>query len=406
MEAIPDTGTALYLRSAIRRVRLYPLRLPLRRAFRHAAHTRREADPVIVEVELADTTCGYGETLPRAYVTGETVETLVRAIREELLDRLVPMRPARLPDALEQIAALPERDRAGRIMTAARAGIELALLDAYSRYFQKPLSEAVGWFGLASFGPPGSLGKVRYSGVLAGDDVGRLGRSLRKMRWFGLRDFKLKVGYPDDPERIQCVRRVLGRSLNRTTSLRLDANAAWTVERAIEVLAPLHNVPLRAVEQPFPRGDHEAILALKRAVDVTVMHDESLVTRDDAERLIDRGIADGFNIRLSKNGGFLPSLQLAHLARRHGAIVQLGCMVGETGILSAVGRRFLENVPGITLAEGSYGRFLLRRDVTRPAVRFGYGGWARPLPEPGWGVSVDTDALRQYARPGIIELGL
>jgi L-Ala-D/L-Glu epimerase len=396
----------LYLRSAIRCVRLFPLRLPLRRSFRHAAHTRNEADPVVVQVELADGTCGYGETLPRDYVTGEIFESLVRTVREELLDRLVAMRPERLPDALEEIAALPERDSAGRIITAARAGIELALLDAYSRYFHKPISQAVGWFGLPGFGPPASLRKVRYSGVLSGDDIGRLGWSTRIMRWFGLRDFKLKVGYTDDEERIRCVQRVLGRSLGRTRTLRLDANAAWTLERAIEVLAPIQDVPIAAVEQPFPPGDDAAVQALKRAVNVTVMHDESLVTLDDAERLIGAGIADAFNIRLSKNGGLLPSLRLAHLARRHGVMFQLGCMVGETGILSAAGRRFLENVPGVTFAEGSYGRFLLRQDVTRPAVRFGYGGWGHPLPEPGWGVTVDTDALRRFTQPGVIEMHL
>jgi len=132
----------VYLRSAIRYVRLFPLCLPLRRPFRHAAKTRHEADPIVVEIELADTTCGYGETLARSYVTGETAETIVRTIKDELLETLVTFRPKNFPDAMERIAALPERDRFGGIITAARAGVELALLDAYSRYFKKPISEA------------------------------------------------------------------------------------------------------------------------------------------------------------------------------------------------------------------------------------------------------------------------
>jgi len=199
---------------------------------------------------------------------------------------------------------------------------------------------------------------------------------------------------------------VLGRSLGRTTTLRLDANGAWTLRRAVEILAPLEQVPIRAVEQPFPPDDDDSILALKRAVDVTIMHDESLITLSDASRLLQAGLADAFNIRLSKNGGLFPSLSLAHFARRHGVMFQLGCMVGETGILSAAGRRFLENVPGVAFAEGSFGRFLLRRDVTRPSVRFGYAGTARSLPGLGWGVQVDRDALRAHVRPGIIEFPL
>lgn len=396
----------MYLRSAIRCVRLFPLRLPLRRPFHHAAKTRSEADPVVVEIELADTTCGYGETLARSYVTGETVETIIRSIQHEFIEPLVDFRPESFPDALEKIVALPERDRSGGVMTAARAGVELALLDAYSRYFKKPISEAVGWYGLGGFGPPGSINKTRYSGILSGDDPRRLRGSVRKMRWFGLRDFKLKVGYEDDAERIQTVRRQLGRSLGRSTTLRLDANGAWTLRQAVDLLAPLRQVPIATVEQPFARGDDDTVIALKRTVNVAVMHDESLVTLTDADRLLQAGIADAFNIRLSKNGGLLASLRLAHFARRHGIIYQLGCMVGETGILSAAGRRFLENVPGVTFAEGSYGRFLLRYDVTRPAVRFGYGGKPKPIPGLGWGVEVDRSMLRANVRPGTIEFPL
>ena len=81
-------------------------------------------------------------------------------------------------------------------------------------------------------------------------------------------------------------------------------------------------------------------------------------------------------------------------------------MVGETSILSAAGRRFLECVPGVTFAEGSYGWRLLRGDVVRKPVRFGYGGRPKPLPGLGWGVEVDPNLLRHYVRPGVIELAL
>ncbi len=360
------------------------------------------ADPVVVEVELADGTCGYGETLPRPYVSGETIESVVRAIREELAGGLVSLHPESFPQALEFIDRLPDRDGNGAIMTAARAGIELALLDAYSHHFGRPISEAVGWSGLPAQGPPGSIGHVRYSGVLSGDAVGKLKWSVLKMRLFGLRDFKLKVGYEDDEARIRTVARALGSNC----TLRLDANGAWTLERATAVLRAARDLPIRCVEQPLDRTREHELAHLKRDTGVRVMHDESLVTFDDAERLVMAGVADGFNIRISKNGGFLPALRLANLARRHELLCQLGCMVGETSILSAVGRRFLECVPGVTFAEGSYGRYLLRGDVVRRAVGFGYGGKPRPLPGLGWGVQVDPERLREFVRPGVIEIAL
>jgi hypothetical protein len=81
-------------------------------------------------------------------------------------------------------------------------------------------------------------------------------------------------------------------------------------------------------------------------------------------------------------------------------------MVGETSILSAAGRRFLEIVPGVIFAEGWFGSFLLRADVTRRPLRFGYGGRGRELPAAGLGVEVDPDRLAALAlaKPAVYTL--
>ncbi len=388
-------------------IRIHPLAIPLRRPFEHAAHIRQTADPVVVEVELADGTVGFGETLARPYVTGETPETVGQTIQTFLAPRLVDWRPDHFADALERIDALPSLDNVGAVITAARAALELALLDAYSRHFERPINEAVGWLGLPGFGSPGSIGSVTYSAVLSGSrGAAGLARKTRMMYWYGLRDFKLKVGYEDDEQRIDIVRKVLGTSLGRTTTLRLDANGGWTLKQAIERLKRLGPGVISSVEQPLDRSEDGALPQLKAAVAVEVMPDESLVTMDDARRLVGMGAVDRFNIRISKNGGFLAALRLAHCARSHGIKYQLGCMVGETSILSAAGRRFIENVPGICFAEGSYGRFLLAGDITDRPVNFGCGGKPKVLPGLGWGVTVRSAMLKQYVRGAPMEIRL
>jgi len=186
----------------------------------------------------------------------------------------------------------------------------------------------------------------------------------------------------------------------------LDANGAWAAGQAVERLKAIGRVPICSVEQPLARGQEEQLLRLKEAVPVHIMHDESLVSMDDAERLLRMGVADAFNIRLAKNGGFLAAVRLAHFARKHHISFQLGCMVGETSILSAVGRRFLENVPGVMFAEGSYGRFLLKGDVVERPLRFGYGGRVRAMSEFGWGVEVRRGLLEKYAEGRVLEMVL
>ncbi|MHC4094221.1 MAG: enolase C-terminal domain-like protein, partial [Planctomycetota bacterium] len=145
--------------------------------------------------------------------------------------------------------------------------------------------------------------------------------------------------------------------------------------------------------QPLGKGQDADLPTVRQASRAPLIHDESLVTLDDARRLTTLGVADGFNIRISKCGGLLPALRLAHFARQHGAIIQLGCMVGETSILSAAGRRFLEMVPSVVFAEGWFGSFLLRADVVRRPLRFRYGGRGRELFGPGLGVEVDPQRL-------------
>jgi len=391
--------------TSVARVRVYPLSIAMRRPFGHAAHVRATADPIVVEVELFDGTTGYGETLARPYVSGETVGSVVAAVQSVFVTELLSYRPARFAEALERIDLLPGVDENGDTILAARAAVELALLDAYSRHFRKPVGEAVSWMGLPGFGPPGSRARLRYSGVLSGEP-GRLRRSARLMRWFGLRDFKLKVGYDDDEDRVRAVARSLGRSLGRTTTLRLDANGGWSLARAVQRLEALADLPIACVEQPLPRECDGELAELKAAVPVQVMHDESLLSMADAERLAQAGVADGFNVRIAKNGGFLPAVRLAHFALRHGILCQLGCMVGETSILSAAGRRFLEQVPGLAFAEGSYGTFLLKGDVVERPLRFGYGGRIRPLSGFGWGVDVKRELLERHSTGSVLEIPL
>lgn len=389
----------------IDRVRVYTLSIPLRKPFEHAAQVRAAADPVVLEVELADGTFGYGETLPRPYVTGETVGGVIASVENTFVEELLAFRPQTFPEALERIDALPSVDDNGETILAARAAVELALLDAYSRHFQRPIEEAAGWLGLPGLGRPGSIEKVRYSGILSGRSA-RLAWKARLMRWYGLRDFKLKVGYDDDAQRVRAAARGLGRTLGRGATLRLDANGAWTARQAIERLSAWDDVPISAVEQPLARGREDELVRLKQALPVKLMHDESLVSMNDAQRLLERGVADAFNIRLAKNGGFLACLRLAHFARKHGIMYQLGCMVGETSILSAAGRHFLDNVPGVSFAEGSYGPFLLKGDVVERPVRFGYGGKPRPLQGFGWGIEVKRELLERHSAGEVLEFPL
>lgn len=376
-------------RLTISRLTLFQPRIPMRQKFRHATAERCVSEPLIVAIELADGTTGFGETHPREYVTGETMNSAINAIRKTFLPLLVETRPGNFGEAIEAAAGLPLADEAGNCITAARAAIELAMLDAYSRAYGRSIESIAGWVAEQWLGPPGSRDTCRFSGVISSGRPARAARAVRMMRLGGLRQFKLKVGDADDDARVNAVIAALGSSVSRgKTSLRLDANGAWSLKEATERLTRWEALPIASVEQPLPKGDIEDWVTLASETNLPLMADESLVTPEDAQSLIAYGAASWFNIRISKNGGLIPALRLALIAHESNVDLQLGCMVGETSILSAAGRVFLQLVPDVEFAEGSFGKFLLEKDVVKRPLRFGFGGRWQTIKGPGLGVEV------------------
>jgi muconate cycloisomerase len=285
--------------------------------------------------------------------------------------------------------------------------VELALLDAVLRSGDRSLDSVVGWLGDPKLGSPGSTKTCRFSMVLASDTVQSITRTARYAKWAGIRNFKLKVGMPDDDARIESTMRVLGGLLSRgKATLRLDANGVWNVDQAADALARWRHIPLSGIEQPLHRSKDDDLVELKKRCDVPIFHDESLSTFEDAERLFELDVADGFNIRLSKCGGLLAALKLASFAIKRKIQVQLGCMVGETSLLSAAGVRFIQMTPGVRFAEGSFGPLLSRHDIVSKRVRFTWGGKPPKLHVRGLGVDVSTDLLAQHTveKPIVIEL--
>jgi muconate cycloisomerase len=369
----------------------YLVRIPLRRAIRHATTTRAQTDNVLVRCILEDGTAGHGEGVPRDYVTGETAESALDLLaRSDLAAQLEPCPDfAHAVAAAERLrlAAVPgdDRDCQGN---AARCAVELALLDAYGRHFGQPLASVTRQAAPELYAP---RPQVRYSGALTGARGVKAPVYALVLRLYGFRDVKVKVGLAgvDDVRRLRAIRRGLGRRIE----LRVDANEAWSAAEAGQRIAELEPCGLESVEQPVPHAEAAGLRQVRRQVRVPIMLDESLCSRIDAERAVEGQTCDLFNLRLSKCGGFLPSLRLAELARRHGLGYQLGCQVGETAVLSAAGRHFAQSVAGLRWCEGSYDRHLVLEALATQDLTFGRGGRADALDKPGLGIDLDPQAL-------------
>ncbi len=127
------------------------------------------------------------------------------------------------------------------------------------------------------------------------------------------------------------------------------------------------------------------------------MADEGFRDAADVRRIASAGAYQMLNLRLSKNGGLTRTLRLAREAEAAGLSYQLGCMVGETGILSALGRAAAAILPAPAYVEGSYDDLLLSENVTTTSFGFGPKGVAPLVRGRRIGYEVDADRLARFA---------
>jgi len=128
-----------------------------------------------------------------------------------------------------------------------------------------------------------------------------------------------------------------------------------------------------------------------------IVLDESLLRVEQLEGLPDpeRWIV---NLRVSKMGGILRSIDVAKRAARRGIDVIVGCQVGETSILTRAALPVMHSVgPSLVAAEGAFGTWLLQRDLTTPCLTFGNAGRLDindVSGAPGLGLVVDPGELK------------
>jgi L-alanine-DL-glutamate epimerase-like enolase superfamily enzyme len=378
----------------IRELSACVVRLPFRRAFSHASATRLESDNLLVHCELADGTAGWGEGVPRSYVTGETPAGCLDQLAHTPLGEQLSADCnswAEVVNLCEQFAPTADRDNPrGCYGNALRCAVELSILDAFGRLFGEPMSAVSRHYQPAqSILAQRSI--VQYSAVIGSGERGLWRKALAR-RLYGFRHCKVKVGAAsdDDESRLRTIRRWIGSRMD----LRLDANKAWHTAELRDKIEPLKQFGISAIEQPVPHDEVGMLAELRAGIGVPVILDESLTSIADAQAAIDGRTCDLFNIRLSKCGGFLASLRIAALAHSAGVDYQLGCHPGESGVLSAAGRHWACSVAGIRYLEGSYDRHLFRRLIANEDMTFGFGGRAAAINSAGLGVTINESVLQ------------
>ncbi len=381
-------------------LQLFAVDLPFKATFRHAAAARTTSESLFLRARLDSGAEGWGECLPRAYVSGESRDQAFALLRDTILPALLGRTFRSFPEVISFLEncdgkAPSEWVRAELAQSSAWCCVDLALLDAFGRAFGEPARPG------AAAGQPfagDALDRYRYSGVASAGRGWPYAVALLKMRAFRFPHVKLKLGHDGALPAARVARRLLGRRVD----LRVDANMAWDVDQALEVIGELRTVGIRSFEQPIAASDLAGLARLVRESSAGIVVDEGLTDRDSLQTLISRRACTGANVRISKCGGLVGAYARCREALDAGLMLQVGCQVGESSLLSAAHVTLLSALaplaPGVRYAEGCFGRHLLREDPVSPSVQFRYGGRPpRRPPGAGLGVQVGRAMLERWA---------
>lgn len=364
-------------------VEIFPVRLRFRRSFAHHGKSRRESLPQIVRLRLSDGSVGHGEALPRPYVTGESGESVRTRLAEDLAPSILGASFADLGAVREWLDRADARQARER-SPAAFCGLELALLDAVGRSSGEPVSDLLG-------GP--RRRELVYDGAVIGFlPLSALAFFAGRLRDLGKHVVKVKVGRPEDAERLALIRKIMGDEVE----LVLDANGAWTAAEAIRRIDGLRRFGVAVVEQPVPGREIEAMAQVARAVSVPIMADESICTLSDARRLLDAGACRIWNLRVGKCGGLLGTRELARLAAANGIRCRLGVLVGESGVLGTAGR-LLAGCQEFEHLEFDASGNRIDDVVSDPLAPIVANRAPVPAAAPGLGVEIDHQRLLELA---------
>ena len=376
----------------ITRARVYGISIPFTWEITHGMASRSACDSFIIEVE-SNAGTGYGEALVRDYVTGSLGGSTgqngrldaAAAVARRLLSPIVDA-DLSWPELRHWVETVPLQHHELPLL----CGLEGALLDCACR------AENTDIYGLLGVAP--EVSEVTYGGTLPILPLRASKLFVNFYKTSEVPHIRVKLGRErGHAEATLClVREVFGDGFD----VRVDVNASWSYQDALEMLPLLRQCGVNMIEEPFGRRSKENLRFVNeyRQEGFALAADESAITPEDVHAIAANGTFRLINIRLAKNGGILRARAMRAAALEHGLSIHAGCHVGETGILSAEGRAAASMMPEAKYVDGSYDGYILAGNITCENYTFGHMGKAPVITGRRLGYAIDTAKLQEYAR--------
>lgn len=188
--------------------------------------------------------------------------------------------------------------------------LDIAAWDIYGKIRQQPLYKL--W--------DLDMGKAALTDYTIGIDT--IDKMVEKMKEKPWPIYKIKLGTSEDIAIMNALRK------HTDAVFRVDANAGWTTEEALEKIPVLADLGVEMIEQPLAKDNWEGMKKLFDVSPLPLIADEACVLEQDVERC--HGHFHGINIKLTKCSGITPALRMINKARALNMKVMVGSMNEST----------------------------------------------------------------------------
>jgi len=345
-------------------IEAWPVRMPLTEPYTIAYETVDHAINVFIRIDTSIGIVGFGCAAPDLAVTGETDETVLKAVQGPIHTLLKGTDPLRISLHMEKLKGLLTQE------PSALAMVDMALHDILGKKAGLPLWKLLGGF----------RNRMKTSVTIGILSAKLTVEYAREWKIKGFKSLKIKGGkdVQSDIERVVKVREAVGKDME----LRFDANQGYSVEESMEFVKQTKKANLELLEQPTPKNQLELLGSVTSGVSIPVMADESLMNLRDAFRLARKDLVDMVNVKLMKVGGILEALHINSVSRAAGLEVMVGCM-DESALAIAAGLHFALARPNVAYADldGHFdlvddpaaGAVLLKKGILYPTGKPGLG---------------------------------
>lgn len=341
------------------KVQYWPYNLKFRHPFTISKGTKTHQPTLVVELEHFGIK-GYGEAPAIAYYN-IPVEKMMEDLeaKKTFIEKFAFTDPERYWHYLHHL--LPQNS----FLVCA---LDIAAWDLYGKLKKKKLYELWG----------GDISKNPLCDYTIGiDSIEKMLAKMKEKLW---PIYKIKVGTANDIAIVKALRSITD------ATLRVDANAAWDLETALQLIPELKELGVELVEQPLAKDDWDGMKVLYKESSLPLYADESCVGEKDVVKCYHH--FHGINIKLTKCSGITPARRMIDKAKKLDMKVMVGCM-NESTIGSAAIAHLLPFIDQVDMD----GPLLLEEDLaTGISYDFGKIGYSN---HPGLGIDY-TGLYKKY----------